>query len=150
MHTFLSQLRQRTSTGEWRIRLTRRCHKQPSTAHRDDTDSSAARNDDEAPLTRNVRRTALIPAAAVAQPADAPADDGAAAASAGADACAADAAARGDDAADDGSAAAPAPEGLVRFVDVGCGFGGLLIRLAPLYADKLILGFELRDKVGAT
>jgi len=97
-----------------------------------------------------VRRTALFPAAAVAQPADAPAADGAAAASAGADACAADAAATGDGAADDGSAAAPAPDGLVRFVDVGCGFGGLLIRLAPLYADKLILGFELRDKVGAT
>lgn len=35
----------------------------------------------------------------------------------------------------------------VRFVDVGCGFGGLLIRLAPLYPDKLMLGFELRDKV---
>lgn len=35
----------------------------------------------------------------------------------------------------------------VRFVDVGCGFGGLLIRLAPLFPDKLMLGFELRDKV---
>ena len=32
-------------------------------------------------------------------------------------------------------------------MDVGCGFGGLLIRLAPLYPDKLMLGFELRDKV---
>jgi tRNA (guanine-N7-)-methyltransferase len=38
----------------------------------------------------------------------------------------------------------------VRFVDVGCGFGGLLIRLAPLYPDKLMLGFELRDKVSRT
>lgn len=37
----------------------------------------------------------------------------------------------------------------VRFVDVGCGFGGLLIRLAPLYPEKLMLGFELRDKVGS-
>lgn len=36
---------------------------------------------------------------------------------------------------------------LVRFVDVGCGFGGLLIRLAPLYPNTRILGFELRDKV---
>lgn len=44
-------------------------------------------------------------------------------------------------------AAAPVVDRLVRFVDVGCGFGGLLIRLAPLYPDKLMLGFELRDKV---
>ena len=35
----------------------------------------------------------------------------------------------------------------VRFVDVGCGFGGLLTRLAPLYPDRGMLGFELRDKV---
>ena len=35
---------------------------------------------------------------------------------------------------------------LVRFADVGCGFGGLLIRLSPLYPDKLMIGFELRDK----
>lgn len=38
-------------------------------------------------------------------------------------------------------------DSLVRFVDVGCGFGGLLIRLAPLYPQTRILGFELRDKV---
>ncbi len=36
---------------------------------------------------------------------------------------------------------------MVRFADVGCGFGGLLIRLSPLYPDKLMVGFELRDKV---
>ena len=36
---------------------------------------------------------------------------------------------------------------MVRFADVGCGFGGLLIRLSPLYTDKLMVGFELRDKV---
>jgi tRNA (guanine-N7-)-methyltransferase len=35
----------------------------------------------------------------------------------------------------------------VRFVDVGCGFGGLLVKLAPLYPDTLMLGMELRDKV---
>lgn len=35
----------------------------------------------------------------------------------------------------------------VRFVDVGCGFGGLLTRLAPLYPDRGMLGLELRDKV---
>ena len=43
----------------------------------------------------------------------------------------------------DGEADAP----VVRFADVGCGFGGLLIRLSPLYPDKLMIGFELRDKV---
>ena len=42
----------------------------------------------------------------------------------------------------DGEAEAP----MVRFADVGCGFGGLLIRLSPLYPDKLMVGFELRDK----
>jgi tRNA (guanine-N7-)-methyltransferase len=41
----------------------------------------------------------------------------------------------------------PLPE--VRFADVGCGFGGLLVRLATLYPDKLALGLELRDKVAA-
>ncbi len=35
----------------------------------------------------------------------------------------------------------------VRFADVGCGFGGLLVKLAPLYPDALMLGMELRDKV---
>ncbi|KAK9805825.1 hypothetical protein WJX73_004365 [Symbiochloris irregularis] len=35
----------------------------------------------------------------------------------------------------------------VRFADVGCGFGGLLVRLSPLYPDTLMLGMELRDKV---
>ena len=32
-------------------------------------------------------------------------------------------------------------------MDVGCGFGGLLVKLAPLYPDTLMLGMELRDKV---
>lgn len=36
---------------------------------------------------------------------------------------------------------------VVRFVDIGCGFGGLLIRLSPLYPDSMMLGMELRDKV---
>lgn len=35
----------------------------------------------------------------------------------------------------------------VRFADVGCGFGGLLVRLSPLYPDKLMIGMEIRDKV---
>jgi len=36
---------------------------------------------------------------------------------------------------------------LVRFADIGCGFGGLLIRLSPLYPDTLMVGMELRSKV---
>lgn len=48
----------------------------------------------------------------------------------------------------DGNAAEDEAElPMVRFADVGCGFGGLLIRLSPLYTDKLMVGFELRDKV---
>ncbi|KAK9826974.1 hypothetical protein WJX74_002274 [Apatococcus lobatus] len=35
----------------------------------------------------------------------------------------------------------------VEFADVGCGFGGLLIRLAPLFPDRLMVGMEIRDKV---
>ena len=35
----------------------------------------------------------------------------------------------------------------VHFADVGCGFGGLTVRLAEMYPDKLVLGMELRDKV---
>ncbi|PNW80366.1 hypothetical protein CHLRE_07g314550v5 [Chlamydomonas reinhardtii] len=37
----------------------------------------------------------------------------------------------------------------VRFVDIGCGFGGLLIKLATHYPDTLMLGMEIRDKVTA-
>jgi tRNA (guanine-N7-)-methyltransferase len=35
----------------------------------------------------------------------------------------------------------------VTIADVGCGFGGLLETLAPLFPDQLILGLEIRDKV---
>ena len=35
----------------------------------------------------------------------------------------------------------------VRFLDVGCGYGGLLVRLSELYPDTLILGVEIRVKV---
>ena len=35
----------------------------------------------------------------------------------------------------------------VRFADVGCGFGGLLVQLSPYYPETLMLGMELRDKV---
>ena len=47
-------------------------------------------------------------------------------------------------AADKGEAVAPP---LIRFADVGCGFGGLLVGLSPLFPDKLMIGMELRDKV---
>lgn len=35
----------------------------------------------------------------------------------------------------------------VRFLDVGCGFGGLLIALGPKFPDTLILGLEIREQV---
>ncbi|CEO94681.1 tRNA (guanine-N(7)-)-methyltransferase [Plasmodiophora brassicae] len=43
-----------------------------------------------------------------------------------------------------------APAGLddtVRFVDAGCGFGGLLEALAPTFPNKMILGMEIREQV---
>jgi tRNA (guanine-N7-)-methyltransferase len=43
----------------------------------------------------------------------------------------------------DGEVEAP----LIRFADVGCGFGGLLVGLSPVFPDKLMIGMELRDKV---
>ncbi|VAI72456.1 unnamed protein product [Triticum turgidum subsp. durum] len=45
----------------------------------------------------------------------------------------------------DGDGDAEAPR--IRFADVGCGFGGLLVGLSPLFPDKLMIGMELRDKV---
>ena len=35
----------------------------------------------------------------------------------------------------------------VEFVDVGCGYGGLLTSLSPLFPNKLILGMEIRFQV---
>ncbi|CAR23492.1 tRNA (guanine46-N7)-methyltransferase [Lachancea thermotolerans CBS 6340] len=35
----------------------------------------------------------------------------------------------------------------VTIADIGCGFGGLLIDLSPAFADKLILGMEIRVQV---
>jgi len=35
----------------------------------------------------------------------------------------------------------------VDFVDIGCGYGGLLVALSPLFPDKRILGIEIRVKV---
>ncbi|EMD33283.1 hypothetical protein CERSUDRAFT_126066 [Gelatoporia subvermispora B] len=33
------------------------------------------------------------------------------------------------------------------YADIGCGFGGLLVALAPLFPDKLVLGMEIRVQV---
>ncbi|KAL8425407.1 hypothetical protein Efla_003635 [Eimeria flavescens] len=33
------------------------------------------------------------------------------------------------------------------FLDVGCGFGGLLVSLAPKFPEALIMGLEIREKV---
>ncbi|CAO3651646.1 unnamed protein product [Cunninghamella blakesleeana] len=35
----------------------------------------------------------------------------------------------------------------IEFADIGCGYGGLLIALAPLYPDTLMMGMEIRTKV---
>ena len=35
----------------------------------------------------------------------------------------------------------------VRFLDVGCGYGGHLVKLSELYPDNLVLGLEIRVKV---
>ncbi|CAL7934830.1 unnamed protein product [Xylocopa violacea] len=35
----------------------------------------------------------------------------------------------------------------VEFVDIGCGYGGLLVTLSPMFPDNLILGMEIRVKV---
>lgn len=35
----------------------------------------------------------------------------------------------------------------IEFVDVGCGYGGLLVSLSPLFPETLILGMEIRVKV---
>lgn len=35
----------------------------------------------------------------------------------------------------------------VELIDVGCGYGGLLVTLSPMFPDSLILGMEIRVKV---
>ena len=37
----------------------------------------------------------------------------------------------------------------VEIVDIGCGYGGMLIALSPLFPESLILGMEIRVKVSA-
>lgn len=35
----------------------------------------------------------------------------------------------------------------VEFADIGCGYGGLLMKLSPLFPDVLMLGLEIRVAV---
>ena len=35
----------------------------------------------------------------------------------------------------------------IEFLDVGCGYGGLLVKLATMYPEILMCGLELRVKV---
>ncbi|XP_033751229.1 uncharacterized protein LOC117335378 isoform X2 [Pecten maximus] len=35
----------------------------------------------------------------------------------------------------------------VEFADIGCGYGGLLVQLSPIFPDSLMLGMEIRVKV---
>src|SRR5579871_1247997 len=39
------------------------------------------------------------------------------------------------------------PDKNVTIADIGCGFGGLLFALAPLFPDQLLLGMEIRIQV---
>lgn len=47
----------------------------------------------------------------------------------------------------EGNAVATQEAPVVRFADLGCGFGGLLIQLATRYPETLMVGMEIRDKV---
>ena len=38
----------------------------------------------------------------------------------------------------------------VEMADIGCGYGGLLIQLSPMFPDCLLLGMEIRVKVSNT
>ena len=35
----------------------------------------------------------------------------------------------------------------IKFLDIGCGYGGLLVWLSSQFKDKLSLGLEIREKV---
>eukprot|EP00762_Andalucia_godoyi_P002680 ANDGO_03423.mRNA.1 tRNA (guanine-N(7)-)-methyltransferase len=39
------------------------------------------------------------------------------------------------------------PQEKVTMCDVGCAWGGMLVRLAPLFPDEVFLGIEIRDRV---
>lgn len=38
----------------------------------------------------------------------------------------------------------------VEFADIGCGYGGLLMRLSPMYPHVSMVGMEIRVKVGSS
>ncbi len=38
----------------------------------------------------------------------------------------------------------------VEFADIGCGYGGLLVQLSPMFPHTLMLGMEIRVKVYQT
>jgi tRNA (guanine-N7-)-methyltransferase len=51
---------------------------------------------------------------------------------------------------DGGALAKPAPRKLkqeVEILDIGCGFGGLLVAMAPVVSSSLMLGLEIRTQV---
>lgn len=35
----------------------------------------------------------------------------------------------------------------VDFIDIGCGYGGLLFALSPHFPEKNMMGFEIRDVI---
>src|SRR4051794_17945176 len=39
------------------------------------------------------------------------------------------------------------PNTAPHFLDIGCGYGGLLVELSPMFPDKRLLGLEIRVKV---
>lgn len=45
------------------------------------------------------------------------------------------------------SSAQPDSSRKIKFADIGCGFGGLLISLSTMFPETLMIGMELRDKV---
>lgn len=36
---------------------------------------------------------------------------------------------------------------VIEFADIGCGYGGLLVTLSPMFPNQLMLGIEIRVKV---
>ncbi|OMJ20816.1 tRNA (guanine-N(7)-)-methyltransferase [Smittium culicis] len=48
---------------------------------------------------------------------------------------------------DEGESKSGSEDKVVEFADIGCGYGGLLVALSPLYPDTLMLGMEIRTKL---
>ncbi|XP_049858456.1 tRNA (guanine-N(7)-)-methyltransferase isoform X1 [Schistocerca gregaria] len=47
----------------------------------------------------------------------------------------------------EGNSAEKSEAKCVEFADIGCGYGGLLVTLSPMFPDTLMLGMEIRIKV---